>query len=83
MDSGQAPLDLWLWLLAVVPIALLLILLVRPRRKGIEAGPAAVFTAALVGLVVSAGGFVLPLAPRFLPATQTVEAEPDVGEQPG
>ena len=34
------------------------------------------------GLVVLAGGFVLPLALRFLPAIQTVEDEPDVGEEP-
>jgi hypothetical protein len=35
------------------------------------------------GLVVSAGGFALRLVLRFLPATQTVEDEPDVGEEPG
>lgn len=51
MDSGQAPINLWQWLVALVPIALLLILLVRFQWRGIEAGPAAVFTAALVGLL--------------------------------
>jgi hypothetical protein len=35
------------------------------------------------GLVVSAVGSVLPLVLRFLPATQTVEDEPDVSEELG
>lgn len=44
-------LDLWQWLLALAPIAVLLVLLVRFHWKGIEAGPAAVATAAVIGLL--------------------------------
>jgi lactate permease len=54
MDSGQIPLDPMHWLLAVAPIAVLLVLLVVFHWKGIEAGPAAVFTAAVVALLAFA-----------------------------
>jgi lactate permease len=54
LNLAQPAINLGLgeWLLALVPIVLLLILLVRFHWRGIEAGPAAVFTAALIGLLV-------------------------------
>jgi lactate permease len=51
MENGLGNVDLWQWLLALLPIAVLLVLLVRFGWKGIEAGPAAVATAAVVGLL--------------------------------
>jgi lactate permease len=51
MTNGQLPVDIGHWLLATVPIIVLLLLLVVFRWKGIEAGPTALFAAALVGLL--------------------------------
>ncbi len=60
--------------------ALVMLLVALPMISiGSVRGATALWAA---GLVVSAGGFVLPLALRFVPATQTVEDEPDVGEEP-
>jgi lactate permease len=53
----QPQVDLWRWLLALLPVAVLLILLVRFGWKGIEAGPAAVATAAVVGLLAFGAPF--------------------------
>ena len=51
LETSQTSVDLAQWLFALVPVLVLLVLLVRFHWKGIEAGPAAVFTAAVVGLL--------------------------------
>ncbi|WP_102124630.1 L-lactate permease [Deinococcus planocerae] len=51
MDNPQLPVDLWRWLLALVPIAVLLLLLVFARWKAAEAGPIGMFVAALIALL--------------------------------
>lgn len=52
MDAGQLPLDIFHWVVALVPIAVLLILLVVFHWRGIEAGPAGMLTAGLIALLV-------------------------------
>jgi lactate permease len=46
------PLDVFHWVMALAPIAVLLILLVGLHWKGIEAGPAGMITAGLIVLLV-------------------------------
>jgi lactate permease len=48
MENGQLPINLTLWLLALVPIVLLLVLLVALRWKAPEAGPVGMFAAAVI-----------------------------------
>ncbi len=48
MDNGGVPVDLGLWLLALVPIVVLLVLLVAFRWKAPEAGPIGMFAAGLI-----------------------------------
>src|SRR5690554_5739755 len=52
MNSTQLPVDLIHWLMALLPIAVLMIFLVGLRWKGIEAGPVGMVAAGLVGLFV-------------------------------
>ena len=52
MIANQLPLDILHWLIAMAPIAVLLILLVGFHWRGIEAGPAGMITAALIALLV-------------------------------
>lgn len=51
MDESQLPLDVLSWVLALVPIIVLLLLLVAFRWKGIEAGPIGVLAATLIALL--------------------------------
>jgi lactate permease len=51
MDDSQLPVDLGHWLLALAPLALLLILLVVFRWKAPEAGPIGMFAAAAIALL--------------------------------
>jgi lactate permease len=52
MNVNQLPLDLFHWLIAIIPIAVLLLLLVVFHWRGIEAGPAGMITAAIIALLV-------------------------------
>ena len=52
MDPAQLPIDLLHWLISLVPIAVLMILLLWRNWKGIEAGPAAMFVAVIISLLV-------------------------------
>lgn len=51
MDNVQVPVDLGHWLLAILPVVVLLVLLVPLRWRAPEAAPVAMFVAALVALV--------------------------------
>jgi lactate permease len=51
MQGAQVPVDLLHWVLAILPIVALLIFLVPLRWRAPEAGPMAMFTAAIVALV--------------------------------
>jgi hypothetical protein len=52
MPTSQLPSNFLHWLLALPPIVVLLVLLVWRHWRGIEAGPAAMLTAALIALLV-------------------------------
>lgn len=52
MEKSQLPVDLLHWLLAVLPIVVLLVLLVPLRWKAPQAGPMGMFAAAAVALIV-------------------------------
>ncbi len=52
MDNTQLPVDIMHWLVSLVPIAVLMVLLVGLRWKGIEAGPLGMLAAGLVALFV-------------------------------
>lgn len=52
MDIGQLPVDLLHWLVALIPIVVLLVLLVGLHWKGIEAGPLGMLAAGLVALLI-------------------------------
>ncbi len=52
MNETLLPLNLGVWILALVPIIVLLLLLVGLRWKGIEAGPLGVLTATIIALLV-------------------------------
>src|SRR5262244_2332536 len=51
MTTAPVPVDLLHWLLAILPIVALLVFLVPLRWRAPEAGPMAMFTAAIVALV--------------------------------
>jgi lactate permease len=51
MEAAQVPVDLWHWLLATLPIIALLVFLVPLKWRAPEAGPMAMFTAAIVALI--------------------------------
>jgi lactate permease len=51
MDNVQVPVDLGHWLLAILPVVVLLVLLVPLRWRAPEAAPVAMFAAAIVALV--------------------------------
>src|SRR6185437_11217314 len=51
MEAAQVPVDLLHWVLAILPIVALLVFLVPLRWRAPEAGPMAMFTAALVALI--------------------------------
>jgi lactate permease len=51
MDSGDVPVDLGHWLLAILPVVVLLVLLVPLRWRAPEAAPMAMFASAIVALV--------------------------------
>lgn len=51
MESAQVPVDLLHWVLAILPIVALLVFLVPLKWRAPEAGPMAMFTAAIVALV--------------------------------
>ncbi len=48
MQASQVPVDLLHWILAILPIVALLIFLIPLRWRAPEAGPMAMFTAAIV-----------------------------------
>ena len=50
MENSQLPVDLFRWSLALLPIAVLLVLMVVLSWKAPQAGPMGMFTAAAVGL---------------------------------
>ena len=50
MQAVQVPVDLLHWVLAILPIVALLVFLVPLRWRAPEAGPMAMFTAAIVAL---------------------------------
>jgi lactate permease len=52
VNAAQLPIDLFHWLISLVPIAVLMILLLWRNWKGIEAGPAAILVAALISLLI-------------------------------
>lgn len=52
MNTSQLPVDFLHWLIALLPIAILLLLLVGLRWKGIEAGPLGMLAAGLVALFI-------------------------------
>lgn len=52
MNANMLPIDIFHWLIAMVPIAVLLILLIGFHWRGIEAGPAGMLTAALIALLI-------------------------------
>ncbi|HEY0872862.1 MAG TPA: L-lactate permease [Vicinamibacterales bacterium] len=56
MENSQLPVDLFHWVLALLPIVVLLVLLVWMRWKAPQAGPMGMFTAAAVALL----GFATP-----------------------
>jgi lactate permease len=51
MDNIQVPVDLLHWMLAILPVVVLLVLLVPMRWRAPEAAPIAMFTAAAVALI--------------------------------
>jgi len=51
MSSAQVPVDLLHWILAILPIVALLVFLVPLKWRAPEAGPVAMFVAAIVALV--------------------------------
>jgi lactate permease len=51
MEAAQVPVDVLHWLLAILPIVALLVFLVPLRWRAPEAGPMAMFTAAIVALL--------------------------------
>src|SRR5215510_12669402 len=51
MPTTQVPVDLLHWILAVLPIVALLVFLVPLKWRAPEAGPMAMFTAAIVALL--------------------------------
>jgi lactate permease len=51
MEAVQVPVDLLHWVLAILPIVALLVFLVPLRWRAPEAGPMAMFTAAIVALI--------------------------------
>jgi lactate permease len=51
METAPVPVDLLHWVLAILPIVVLLIFLVPLRWRAPEAGPMAMFTAAIVALL--------------------------------
>ena len=51
MQTAQVPVDLLHWVLAILPIIALLVFLVPLRWRAPEAGPMAMFTAAIVALI--------------------------------
>jgi lactate permease len=51
MQAAQVPVDLLHWVLATLPIVALLVFLVPLRWRAPEAGPMAMFTAAIVALL--------------------------------
>jgi lactate permease len=51
MEETQLPITIWLWLLAVLPFATLLVLLVWARWKASEAGPVGMFVAWAVAIL--------------------------------
>jgi lactate permease len=51
MQAAQVPVDLLHWVLAILPIVALLVFLVPLRWRAPEAGPMAMFTAAIVALL--------------------------------
>src|SRR5690348_11479745 len=51
MEAATVPVDLWHWVLAILPIVALLVFLVPLRWRAPEAGPMAMFTAAAVAVV--------------------------------
>ncbi len=51
MSSAQVPVDLLHWILAIMPIVALLVFLVPLKWRAPEAGPMAMFTAAIVALL--------------------------------
>jgi lactate permease len=60
MPEAQVPVDLWHWILATLPIVVLLVFLVPLKWRAPEAGPMAMFAAALVAV----GAFRTPWVPR-------------------
>lgn len=46
METAQVPVELLLWMLAILPIVTLFALLVPLRRRALELGSMAMFTAA-------------------------------------
>jgi lactate permease len=51
VEAPVVPVDLWHWLLATLPIIVLLIFLVPLKWRAPEAGPMAMFTAVIVALI--------------------------------
>src|SRR5262249_31218193 len=51
MPASQVPVDVLHWVLAVLPVVVLLVFLVPLRWRAPEAGPLAMFTAAIVAVV--------------------------------
>src|SRR5215813_4433027 len=51
METAQVPVDLLHWVLAILPVVALLVFLVPLRWRAPEAGPMAMFTAAIVALL--------------------------------
>jgi len=51
MEAAKVPVDLLHWVLAILPIVALLVFLVPLRWRAPEAGPMAMFTAAIVALI--------------------------------
>lgn len=51
MDTAQVPVDLFHWVLATLPVVALLVFLVPLRWRAPEAGPMAMFTAAIVAVL--------------------------------
>jgi hypothetical protein len=65
---------------ALLNLAFVLLLVALPLISfGTVAQEAAAWVA---GVVVLAGGFLLPLALRFVPLASPPQEEPDVGEEP-
>ena len=51
MEAAQIPVDLLHWVLAILPIVVLLVFLVPLKWRAPEAAPMAMFTAAIVALL--------------------------------